>query len=265
MKNTNYSPKINYSTENRNKGKNQKKNQVNTIQNTKSQAIVVWGSSMGSSFGQRYLSPIVRSMYELTIFIRSIIIGLILSDGWFNLRDGRLNPSIGFEQSIKHFAYFWYVFNILKPYLSNWFNFRIRTKYFKNMGKPIITCSMALATRFLPCFIELYNLFVVNKIKTIQVDLINYFDAVVFAHWIMGDGTAGVSGGLILCTDSFTLVEVVLLMNILMIKYDLKCSIQDHKGKYRIYIHVESMNTVRSLVGPYIIPEMQYKINNNQK
>jgi hypothetical protein len=41
MKNTNYSPKINYSTENRNKGKNQKKNQVNTIQNTKSQAIVV--------------------------------------------------------------------------------------------------------------------------------------------------------------------------------------------------------------------------------
>jgi hypothetical protein len=41
---------------------------------------------------------------------------------------------------------------------------------------------MALATRFLPCFIELYNLFVVNKIKTIQVDLINYFDAVVFAH-----------------------------------------------------------------------------------
>jgi len=48
-----------------------------------------------------------------------------------------------------------------------------------------------------------------------------------------------------------------------MIKYDLKCSIQDHKGKDRIYIHVESMDKVRSLVEPYIIPEMQYKINKN--
>lgn len=43
----------------------------------------------------------------------------------------------------------------------------------------------------------------------------------------MGDGSRK-NKGLLLCTDSFTIQEVVLLMNILIIKYNLKCTL--HKS-----------------------------------
>ena len=54
--------------------------------------------------------------------------------------------------------------------------------------------------------------------KTIKLDLFHYLDYVTLAHWIMGDG-AKLGKGIILCTDSFSLTEVVLLMNILKITW----------------------------------------------
>jgi len=251
--------KANYST------KNKQKNQVNATKKTECTAIVFWGSNMGYNWGYKYISQIVRSMFKFTNFVRSVIIGIILSDGWFNLKGRQINPYLGFEQSIKHFAYFWHVFNILKPYMASWFSFKVRISSFANQITPSHVFSMVLITRCLPCLIEIYNLFIINNIKTIQVDLINYFDAIVFAHWIMGDGTRNAAGGLILCTDCYSAKEVVLLINILMIKYDLQCSMPKHNGKYRIYISTKSMDKVRSLVESHIIPEMQYKISKNQK
>jgi hypothetical protein len=53
---------------------------------------------------------------------------------------------------------------------------------------------------------------------------------VALAHWIQGDGKADRSG-LVLCTDSFTIQEVVLLMNVLMIRYRLSCTLQMEGGK----------------------------------
>jgi LAGLIDADG DNA endonuclease family len=51
----------------------------------------------------------------------------------------------------------------------------------------------------------------------------------------MGDG-AKKNKGIILCTDSFTFKEVIILMNILLIKYNIKSYIHLEKCKPRIYI-----------------------------
>jgi len=43
---------------------------------------------------------------------------------------------------------------------------------------------------------------------------------------------------LLLCTDSYTIKETVILMNILMIKYDISCTIRYYNNHYsRIYIY----------------------------
>jgi hypothetical protein len=77
----------------------------------------------------------------------------------------------------------------------------------------------------------------------------------------MGDG-AKAGKGLILCTDSFSLQDVVRLMNVLIIKYNLKCSIWTIKpGSYRLHISAKSMDKVREIVKPYFIDSMLYKIN----
>lgn len=77
----------------------------------------------------------------------------------------------------------------------------------------------------------------------------------------MGDG-AILNKGLVLCTDSYTLQEVVTLINVLKIKYDIDCTIQGIKNnRPRIYILAKSMGKLRILVKPYILPSMLYKLN----
>jgi hypothetical protein len=89
----------------------------------------------------------------------------------------------------------------------------------------------------------------------------------------MGDGSRK-NKGLLLCTDSFTVQEVVLLMNILIIRYNLKCTLHTSAGLPRIYISPSpnkgkapigpleyAFYTLRKIVDPYMVPFSKYKIN----
>jgi len=58
------------------------------------------------------LTNLEKVMLQLTPRVRSIIIGLLLSDGWLRKR-GHWNPRIGLKQSIMNFPYIWYVYNEL--------------------------------------------------------------------------------------------------------------------------------------------------------
>lgn len=89
---------------------------------------------------------------------------------------------------------------------------------------------------------------------------------VALAHLIMGDGESR-TAGLVLCTNSFTIQDVVRLMNVLMIKYRLQCILRLKKRskntsstEYQIYIRQQSMPTLRSIVTPYLHPTMYYKL-----
>lgn len=76
----------------------------------------------------------------------------------------------------------------------------------------------------------------------------------------MQDGAKGTSGGLYICTDSFTLTDVERLTSYLTETYNIRCSIHKAKGNYRIYILVKSVQTVRDLVLPYMHRTMVYKL-----
>ena len=80
----------------------------------------------------------------------------------------------------------------------------------------------------------------------------------------MGDGSYRY-GGLTLCTDNFTEKEVVLLISILIFRYNLDCTLQYNAGKPRIYIKTNSMSKLRELVEPYMIPSMMYKLTGKPK
>ena len=67
-------------------------------------------------------------------------------------------------------------------------------------------------------------------------------------------------------TNSFSLPDIVRLMNVLMIRYRLECTIhlkrrQNQKIEYLIYIKHCSMPLLRTIVIPYMSPSMYYKIN----
>jgi hypothetical protein len=125
---------------------------------------------------------------------------------------------LGFEQSGSHSAYFWSVFCSLAHYCSSFPTIRNRTRLCKQ------TISLQVFTRGLPCFTELHYLFYPNGVKVIPVDIYELLTPEALAHWIQGDGSVR-RYGLILCTNSYSLEDVVRLMNVLMIRYRLDCSI----------------------------------------
>lgn len=78
----------------------------------------------------------------------------------------------------------------------------------------------------------------------------------------MGDGQRR-EYGLVLCTDSYTLQDVVRLVNVLIIRYNLICTLRENRpGQYRIYISHKSMSNLRGIVLPYFDDSMLYKLNN---
>ena len=225
--------------------------------------IILWETDKDFSLNKKkMLKKFERNMIQISNFNKSIIIGLILSDGYIEKRKN-WNARIQFEQSIKNFEYLWYVFNKFNIFNSNYPVLTNRT--FRNK----IFYTLVFKTRQLNCFNEYHNLFYHNNKKIIRTDLFFYIDYISLAHWIMADGSKR-GKGLILCTDSYTITEVVILINILKIKFDLDSSIRYHisvlpknikKKVQRIYIDKNNLDKIKPYIKHYFVDSMLYKIN----
>ncbi len=84
--------------------------------NSECKALVVWGKNLPSLVGEGRLTKQMCQMISLPPFIRDVIVGLLLSDGWLILssthlkNSTNLNARLGFAQSGDHAEYFWFVF-----------------------------------------------------------------------------------------------------------------------------------------------------------
>ena len=98
----------------------------------------------------------------------------------------------------------------------------------------------------MPCLTELRELFYPAKhgVKIVPYNIFQLLTPIALAHLIMGDGSVK-DYGLILCTNSYSVQDVVRLMNVLIIRYRLECTIhlkkQNQKIEYMIYINQSSM------------------------
>jgi len=68
--------------------------------------------------------------------------------------------------------------------------------------------------------------------------------------------------GITLCTDSFTFKDVVNLMNILKIKFNINSTIHKEKLKPRIYINKNELSKILPFIKPYFDDHFLYKIDN---
>jgi hypothetical protein len=148
------------------------------------------------------------------------------------------------------------VFNILSHYCSSLPNLTSSVR----VGK--INYAIVFFTRSLSCFTDLHSLFYPKGIKIIPGNIYDLLTPIALAHLVMGDGSSYKRVGITICTDSYTIQDVVLLINVLIIRYNIICTIHEKKeGQYRIYISKNSLETLKGIIKPYIIPSMLYKIN----
>jgi len=191
--------------------------------------------------------------------IKDVLVGSLLGDGYIEMGDRALNGRFRISQSLKSEYYLFMLFGILSqfclsaPRLSKYFDQRTKKEY----------CSMVISTRSLPLFTMFHSLFYLDGVKIIPSNIFDLLTPLALAHWIQQDGSFNkASGGLTLCTDSFTETEVLLLISVLQEKFGMICSIQKapNKGQYRIYIWARSMPALRALVQSYFLPSMLYKL-----
>jgi hypothetical protein len=112
---------------------------------------------------------------------------------------------------------------------------------------------LEIHTRSMLCITELYSLFYINKTKIIKFSVYNELTYIALANWIIGDGT-----------DSYSIKYVVMLINILIIKYDIHCTIRYYSFPV-IYVYKRYMPKLRSIVEPFMHISMMYKLGKKKK
>ena len=187
-------------------------------------SLVPYGTNLGSTINMGRLPVNTRKLVYMPYNIYSIIVGILLSDGWVEKENINANARFRFKQALSRADYVIYLFLVLAYYCSSLPSLGLGQRNGKlTTGLQISTRRYRLARTGggRPCFNELYNLFYNNNIKVIPYNIYDLLTPIALAHWIMGHG-ANLNKGLVLCTDSFSISDVIRLSNVLRIKYSLK-------------------------------------------
>ena len=206
--------------------------------------------SLGLTLKYKGFSSKLREMCQIPVHLQSILLGVLLSDGWlYKNQTGK--TLLALKQT--NFEYLWLVYSKLSHYCR-----ALPSITKTNINGKNFRCFM-FATRVYPCYTEWYNMFYKEGKKVVPLDLYNMLTYEALAHWIMGDGSK-VHKGLTLQTQSFTVQECVFIISILIHKFNLKCSIHMQRNQPTIYIKSKSMEKLRPLLIPYFCNSMKYKL-----
>jgi len=162
------------------------------------------------------------------------------------------------QTAVTHKEYFDYVYSFFKDLCVNDYTPQLRTVRDNRTHK--VYSAISFTTMQLPCFNVYKELFYLDNVKIVPDNIYQLLTPRGLAFWIMDDGSKHGSG-LHLSVYAFSNVDVDKLMFTLQDKFSLRCSIHyNRENKPIIYIFKESMDTLRSLVSPYFIKEMLYKL-----
>jgi len=213
-----------------------------------------------STKGVTRLSSSDRALVTLPDEVKEVLIGILLGDGHIVRRSPTANSRLVYAQTaIKHKEYFDYVFGFFLPFCVNDYTSQSRLVVDNRTKKTY--SAISFTTMQLPCFNLYRELFYdSNKKKIVPGNISELLTPRGLAFWIMDDGSKQ-NEGLHISVYGFTNADVDKLMFTLQDKFHLKCSIHYNRdNKPRIYIFKESMPSLITLVKPYFIKEMLYKL-----
>jgi hypothetical protein len=205
------------------------------------------------------LSAAERKIIVMPDDIKDVLIGILLGDAHIVKRSSTSNARLMYAQTaIAHKAYFEYVYSFFHSFCAK--DYITQTKISRDKRTNKIYSSISFTTMQLPCFNVFRELFYVSNVKTVPNNIYELLTPKGLAFWIMDDGSKQ-GKGLHISVYAFSNEDVDKLMFTLQDKFNLKCSIHYNRdNKPRIYIFKESMEDLITLVKPYFISEMLYKL-----
>jgi len=225
--------------------------------------IVPYGTNLCSTVHFPRYNIILQNLVSLPKYEYGVVVGILLSEGWMRKQNKKGQARLFLKQSVSNSEYLFYTFNLLSHYCNS-FPFVSSAKGKGNVNHK----RFCFVTRSLTCFTSIYESFYVKQgvvcKKYVPKDIFNMLTIQGLAHWICGDGTNVRGGGIRLKTEGFTVIDVVLLINVLILKFNCKCTIQYQEGKPVIYISRRSVRVLSNELMKHIPSSMHYKITGSQ-
>ena len=212
-----------------------------------------------STKGISRLSLSERASIKLTDEVKEILIGILLGDAHIVRRTTTANSRLVYAQTaVAHKEYFYYVLSFFLPFCVK--DYKPQSRIVIDNRTKKTYSAISFTTMQLPCFNEYRELFYKKNVKIVPDNIYKLLTPRGLAFWLMDDGSKQGSG-MHIGVYAFSNTDVDKLMYTLQDKFNLKCSIHYNRDKKpRIYIFKESMHTLITLVKPYFIKDMQYKL-----
>ena len=204
-----------------------------------------------------------ESLVKLSQIQWEAAIGLMLGDASLQSQNKGKTYRMKFEWGDRSKAYVNHVYDLFDEWVLSEPHKKTRIS---PKGNTVVNWGFQTISH--KAFNDLANLFISSDHKkSISPNLIkNYLTARGLAYWFMDDGGKldynknSSNRGVVLNTQSFEAKEVKAMLKELSEKFNLDCEIRSNKGKKIIVIKSSSYSTFLSLIDPYILPEMRYKL-----
>lgn len=247
------------------------RSKINYIQpNNNIKSITIYGLNLLSNINKPQYTQIVRNIVNIPNNILYILVGILLTDGHISYQSkinidkkliNNINSYFILKQSIIHSEYLLYVFILLQHYCISGPKLKIDTVKGKKYTQ------LYFKTISLPCFTILRHHFYNGRIKIVPINLYDLLNYESLAHIIICDGSQIYKksnknmGGIKLNLQSFSCKELIFIINILKIKFNLDCTLHKSRSSYTIYINTKSIKLLYPHIKKYIVPSIQYKFN----
>lgn len=192
-----------------------------------------------------------KTIVELTSRQEAVLVGTLLGDGCL-AKHGRRHR-LHIKHKIAHRSLAELKYRVFEDFISmplHEFDLQLRGGAF-----PCVQ----FATRTHSVFSKWHSYFYLDGRKIVPEEIESYLSGLSMAVWFMDDGAADYAGAT-LQTHSFSADEVELLVSLLRRKFELEVNSRMNKGKRIIYVKASSMNALRELIEPHLLPEFDYKL-----
>jgi len=212
-------------------------------------------------FNSQNYKQIIKQPWDSTF--QSLIVGSMLGDShaerYYNSTLKLGNTRLTFQVSQDNESYSRYLYLICNNYTPC-----TKPTFEQRSSNNKTYHSLRFKTKRNPAFNKIHDYFYNGNTKILPWNIQQYLSPLALTIWFMDDGSK-CGPGIRLATNKYSIQDVERICHILNTKYSLtatpnKCG-RPHQRV--IYISSKSIPQFSSIVKPYILPEMLYKIPNN--
>ncbi len=186
----------------------------------------------------------------------SVLIGSMLGDGTMRVGKNALNANLKIEQGLKQKDYVFWKYEVFKEWVTT--PPKLSMRYDEN--RTPYAKSWWFRTIRHPKLTLFHKMFYKYGIKIVPKNIADLLDPLALAAWIMDDGSLN-KNRIDISTYSFKLEEIKLLQKALLKRFALESNFyQDRDKGLRMYFRKTETQKLVSLISPYIIPNLAYKI-----